>query len=93
MYPENIQTLFENIPIYKDKILDLAKNTSTNLRDQTLKSLLNEYLDQARGMSSFLIYTVFMLHISLYFQKTKNHLWWQRSWFYHFCFHLLLLKK
>lgn len=59
MYPEKIQTLFENFPLYKDKILELSKNTSTNLRDQKLKNVLEEYLDQAQGMYSLLIHNVF----------------------------------
>lgn len=50
MYPEKIQTLFENSPIYKDKILELSKSTSSNVRDQTLKNVLHEHLDQAQSM-------------------------------------------
>jgi hypothetical protein len=41
IYPEKIQTLFENFLIYKDKILELSESTSSNLRDQTLKNVLN----------------------------------------------------
>ncbi|XP_050055071.1 uncharacterized protein LOC126549573 [Aphis gossypii] len=61
LYPEKTQTLFENIPIYKDRILEHAKSISTNLRDPTLKSLLNEYLDQAQEDEESSLVAVFLV--------------------------------
>ncbi|XP_060881767.1 uncharacterized protein LOC132953264 [Metopolophium dirhodum] len=47
IYPQNKESLFENFPIYKSKILQLAKTASTTLRDTTLKDIIKESLDLA----------------------------------------------
>jgi len=49
IYPQNKECLFENFPIYKAKLLELAKTTLTTLRDTTLKNIITEYLDIAPG--------------------------------------------
>lgn len=49
IYPGKANSLFEAIPLYKTKILELAKIASDKLRDYTLKGILNEYLNQTSG--------------------------------------------
>lgn len=55
IYPQNKESLFENFPINKPKILQLAKTASTTLRDITLKDIIKESLDLAPG-TLFYIY-------------------------------------
>jgi len=56
IYPQNKECLFENFPIYKAKILELANTASTTLRDTTLKNIIKQYLDLAPGTLYIFIY-------------------------------------
>lgn len=57
IYPQKKECLFENFPIYKSKIIELAKTASTSLRDTTLKHIIKESLDLAPG-------TLFYIYLS-----------------------------
>lgn len=67
IYPQNTECLYEHFPIYKAKILELAKTVSTTLRDTTLKHIIKESLDLASGILFYiyLFYNSFVL-ITLY---------------------------
>jgi hypothetical protein len=52
IYPDKINSLFETFPLYKVRILELAKTVSEKLRDNTIKGIFNEYLDSASGTQS-----------------------------------------
>jgi len=47
IYPDKINNLYETFPLYKTKILELAKTASLKLRDNTIKGILNEHFDLA----------------------------------------------
>lgn len=49
IYPEKKDSLFEHFPIHKEKILNLGRQTSNALKDATLKTIINEYLDLTLG--------------------------------------------
>jgi len=49
IHPDKINSLYETFPLYKTRILELAKTASLKLRDNTIKGILNEYLDLALG--------------------------------------------
>lgn len=60
LYPENKNCLFETFPLYKQKILELAKRAAIKLRDDSLKSIITEYLDVSQG-TVILFYFVFII--------------------------------
>jgi len=53
LYPDKKENLLEHFPVYKEKILNLGKKISDNLKDSTLKCILNEYLDLKSGNLNF----------------------------------------
>jgi len=48
IHPDKINS--EIFPLYKTRILELAKTASLKLRDNTIKGISNEYLDLALGI-------------------------------------------
>jgi len=50
LYSEKKESPLETFPLYKQKILELAKSVSNKLRDNSLKCILKEYLDLALGI-------------------------------------------
>lgn len=50
IYPEKKESLYENFPVYKEKILQIGRNTSNTLKDSSLKCIVNEYLDLSLGI-------------------------------------------
>lgn len=53
MYPDKKEILIENFPLHKNKILELGKINSSNLKDNTLKCIINEYLSLSSGIVEF----------------------------------------
>jgi len=49
IYPDKINSLYETFPLYKTRILELAKTASLKLRYNILKGIFNEHLDLALG--------------------------------------------
>ncbi|CAI6366504.1 unnamed protein product [Macrosiphum euphorbiae] len=61
LYSDKKKSLLETFPLYKQKILELAKSVSNKLRDNSLKCILKEYLDlapeseEASSVAAFLV--------------------------------------
>lgn len=53
LYPDKKENLLEHFPIHKEKILNLGKKISKNLKDSTFKCILNEHLDMKSGNFNF----------------------------------------
>ncbi|CAI6367798.1 unnamed protein product [Macrosiphum euphorbiae] len=65
--------LFENFPVYKDKILQLGQKISNTLKDPSLKCIIKDYLDLAaleRGETSSL--AAFIILPFLFFPVTTK---------------------
>lgn len=67
IYLQNKECLYEHFPIYKAKILELAKTASTILRNTTLKYIIKESLDLAPG-TLFYIYLFYNICVCIIIQ-------------------------
>ncbi|XP_060846086.1 uncharacterized protein LOC132925734 [Rhopalosiphum padi] len=70
LYPDKKENLLQHFPVYKEKILNLGKKISDNLKDSTLKSILSEYLDlkseieETLSLAAFLVLPFLFLPIT-----------------------------
>ncbi|KAF0707515.1 SAM domain-containing protein [Aphis craccivora] len=77
MYPDKKEILIENFPLHKNKILELGKINSSNLKDNTLKYIINEYLslssasEEASHLAAFLILPFLLSPITAKRKKGK----------------------
>lgn len=53
IYPEKKDSLFEQFPVHKEKILNLGRQTSNSLKDASLKTIINEYLNLTFGKFNY----------------------------------------
>jgi len=67
MYPDKKEILVENFPLNKNKILELGKINSSNLKDNTLKCIINEYLSLSTCIVKFIQLLYFESILSQYF--------------------------